>query len=291
MKKVWIFTVFLIITLCACACQGQVEKLGEAEVPAAGSAPAGPSASASGEPGPAVVRVECEQYLDLGKMLSWMYERQNGDVDITFSTGSVSDAARNIKAGDSAAALFGLDENELKEYGDMNPAFFFSDGVAIIVNSANNIEGLSTQQLEGILSGGITDWSEVGGAAGRITVYAGLSPFIGRQIERQFKITLGDMSADYASSGGDCGCAAVENEAGGISFASLAAVTGKDGVKALKIDGASPSRETVLSGQYPLKRGFYLMAGDDEQAAAFIDYCLNNPDAAAYLYDKGYIKP
>jgi phosphate transport system substrate-binding protein len=42
------------------------------------------------------------------------------------------------------------------------------DGLAIIVHSSNTIEGLSSEQLRGLYSGTILDWSELGGEAGEV---------------------------------------------------------------------------------------------------------------------------
>ena len=39
--------------------------------------------------------------------------------------------------------------------------------IAVIVNEANGIKSLTRDQVEGIFTGAITDWSEVGGKAGR----------------------------------------------------------------------------------------------------------------------------
>lgn len=293
MKRFFVFAVLIVLMLSVCGCQEQMAKLNENEVPAAGSAPAGPEASVSGSPAPVLVRVECEDYLDIGKMLSWMYEKRNGDVDIQFDAAdSVSGAIDNIKAGDAQAALLGLSEDELSEYGDMKPSFLFSDGIAIIVNSGNGVENLSLEQLKGIFTGDITDWAEVGGAAGRITVYAGLSPYIQKRIDETLNITTGgNFSSDYTSYKGDYGCEAVKNEAGGISFASLSAALGNDGVKALSIEGVAPEADTIASGSYPLKRDFYIITADFEQAVKFAEYCQSDPDVAAYLYDKGYVRP
>ena len=44
------------------------------------------------------------------------------------------------------------------------------DGIAVVVNNANGVEDLSLEQLAGIFSGEITNWSEVGGSDGEIVV-------------------------------------------------------------------------------------------------------------------------
>ncbi|MGE5493730.1 MAG: substrate-binding domain-containing protein [Burkholderiales bacterium] len=299
MKRFLVFAVILILMLCVCGCRNQAELITEPRIPAAGSAPSEPEESA--ENGPVTVRVECEANIGVGKMLSWMYGKKNEGVDIQFKTGDISSAIEAVRAGDAEAALFGLNRDELAQYEDMDIDFLFSDGIAIIVNPDNGAEDISLEQLEGILTGEITDWQQIGAAPGAISVYAGASPFLQRQIERKFGIALDDnVSDDYTSYKGDYGCEAVKNEAGGISFTSLAAAVGRDDVKVLSIGGVAPEGENIASGRYPLKRDYYILTakegqdGQEEQhehAVKFAQYCKSDPDVAAYLYDKGYIKP
>ena len=299
MKRFLVFAAVLTLLLCVCGCRSQTEITGEPRIPAAGSA-ATEKASAEGG-GPIIVRVECEANISVGKMLSWMYGKKDEGVDIQFETGDISGAIKAVRAGDAQAALFGRSRDELAQYDDFDIALLFSDGIAIIVNSGNGVEDISLEQLEGILTGKITGWEQVGAAPGPISVYAGNSPYLQRQIERKFGIALGEnVSTDYAYYKGDYGCEAVKNEAGGISFTSLAAAEGRDDIKALKIGGVAPQRENVASGSYPLKRDYYILTAKDvqdgqeeqhEQAVKFVEYCESDPDVAAYLYDKGYTKP
>ena len=49
----------------------------------------------------------------------------------------------------------------------MKPTIVAFDGIAVIVNSANPIKGLTKKQVEQIFAGDITDWSAVGGSGGK----------------------------------------------------------------------------------------------------------------------------
>ena len=44
------------------------------------------------------------------------------------------------------------------------------DGIVAIVNNNNTVKGLTSDQLKGIFSGNITNWSQVGGSNGKIDV-------------------------------------------------------------------------------------------------------------------------
>ena len=54
---------------------------------------------------------------------------------------------------------------------NMKPTIVAYDGIAVIVNSANPLKGLTKKQVEQIFTGDVTDWSAVGGSAGKISIY------------------------------------------------------------------------------------------------------------------------
>src|SRR5947207_3514346 len=49
---------------------------------------------------------------------------------------------------------------------NLKPTTVAYDGIAVIVNSANPIKGLTKKQVEQIFTGEISDWSAVGGSSG-----------------------------------------------------------------------------------------------------------------------------
>jgi len=64
-----------------------------------------------------------------------------------------------------------------------------------------------------------------------------------------------------------------------IGYASLSAVEGQDGIKALKVNGVDCSEETVLDGTYAVQRPFVLVTREGETlspaAQAFFDYATS----------------
>src|SRR5256714_14250275 len=54
---------------------------------------------------------------------------------------------------------------------DLKETIVAYDGIAVIVNTANPIKGLTRKQVEQIFTGEITDWSAVGGSRGKSSVY------------------------------------------------------------------------------------------------------------------------
>jgi phosphate transport system substrate-binding protein len=46
------------------------------------------------------------------------------------------------------------------------------DGLAVVINRSNRLESLSIEEIARIFSGSVTDWSELGGSPGPISIYA-----------------------------------------------------------------------------------------------------------------------
>ncbi|MFT5856821.1 MAG: phosphate transport system substrate-binding protein [Verrucomicrobiales bacterium] len=43
--------------------------------------------------------------------------------------------------------------------------------IAVVANKGNGVRELTLKQVEGIFTGDVSDWSEVGGNAGKISIY------------------------------------------------------------------------------------------------------------------------
>src|SRR5215213_9427861 len=80
-------------------------------------------------------------------------------------TTDLANASRKIKAAEISACVkaFGKRPTEYK---------VALDGLSIYVNEANSIKELSLEQLEGIFTGRIRNWKDVGGNDGPIVIYS-----------------------------------------------------------------------------------------------------------------------
>ena len=85
---------------------------------------------------------------------------ENPNVTFTYNpTGSGS----GIQAVSEGRCDIGLSSRALKdeEKAELTPTVIAMDGIAVIVNNANPIEDISSEQIKQIYVGEITDWSEV----------------------------------------------------------------------------------------------------------------------------------
>lgn len=88
------------------------------------------------------------------------YEAVNGNVSITIQESDSTTGMNSAIEGvcDIGMASRELSEDELKE---LTPTQIALDGIAVIVNNANSIDDLTTEQVRSIFVGETTDWSEL----------------------------------------------------------------------------------------------------------------------------------
>lgn len=192
-----------------------------------------------------------------------------GIAAIIDGTAQIGMSSRRAKPAEvAAAAAKGV---------NMKPTIVAYDGIAVIVNSANPIKGLTKKQVEQIFTGDVTDWSAVGGSAGKISIYTRNTS---SGTYSDFK-ELAMKKRDYApSSQKMAGNEQIASEVGknpnGIGYVGLA-YTKAGGVKVVPIDGVVPSIKTVLGKTYPYARPtFYYTNGEPSGLARdFVDFTIS----------------
>ena len=222
--------------------------------------------------------------------LSEQFMADNSGVSVTYDpTGS----GAGIEAAGNGSADIGLASRALKDEekaGGLTETVVALDGIAVIVNAGSKVEDLSVEQIAKIFTGEITDWSEVGGEAGKISCIGreagsgtrdGFESITGTKDKCQYRQEL--------TSTGDV-ITAVSQNPDAIGYASLASI--KDSVKALNVDGVTPSETTVKDGSYKVQRPFVLVTVEGKEltpvAQKFFDY-ITSPDAAAIIAKAGAV--
>ncbi len=207
-----------------------------------------------------------------------------GITAITDGTAQIGMSSRRAKPTEmSAATAKGI---------SLKPTIVAWDGIGIIVNAGNPLNGLTKRQVEQIFAGDITDWSQVGGTAGKISIYTRNTA---SGTYQDFK-ELAMKKRDYASSaqkmaGNEQIAAEVAKNASGIGYVALAYLH-DPGIKTLAIDGSVPTEETVLKKTYPYSRPtFYYTNGEPTgEAAKFIEFTLS-AEGQTILRKVGFVPP
>ncbi|MEG2098150.1 MAG: phosphate ABC transporter substrate-binding protein [Pseudoflavonifractor sp.] len=222
--------------------------------------------------------------------LSEAFMEQNKDITVNYDpTGS----GAGITAAKDGTADIGLSSRDLKDAEKADGlvgTVVALDGIAIIVNPANPVADLTVEQIAGLASGSIQNWSEVGGSDGPVV-------FIGREagsgtrdgFESITKTAEKCVYSQELTSTGDV-IATVAGNPNAIGYASLSAV--KDTVKAVTVGGVAPSEATVQDKTYAVQRDFVLVTKDGTAltpaAQAFFDFALS-PDAAPIIAAAGAV--
>ena len=163
------------------------------------------------------------------------------------------------------------------------------EAFVFFVNSRNPVTDLTVEEIQGIYSGEITNWSEVGGRRESIRPFqraenSGSQSALLRLmeglplLEPEGEDRIGGMGGIIRE------VASYRNyrNAIGFSFRFYATEMVQNGdIRLLALDGVEPTRETIRDGSYPLASDFYAVtaapAGDKPPLAE------QNPAAAEFL--------
>ena len=173
------------------------------------------------------------------------------------------------------------------------------DAFVFFVHKDNPIDDLTTEQVQGIYSGEITNWSQVGGKDEKIAAYqrnegSGSQSMLirfmdGKEIMEaptelvdDLMVGIVERVSDYRSKPGSIG----------FSFRYyLEGIIKNPDIKLLSIDGIAPTVENIKNGSYPITASLYAVTyegNDNENVDKFIEWVLS--DEGQYLIEKtGYV--
>lgn len=197
-------------------------------------------------------------------------------------TTDIAMASRPVKPTEvSAGAVKGV---------SFSPTVVAMDGIAVIVNNENTISGLTKKQIADIFTGTVTDWSDVGGKSGKISVYTRNNA---SGTFQEFK-DMAMNKAEYVDTAQKlAGNEQIADEVGknpnGVGYVGLAYIKAT-GVKAVSVGGIALTDETVRSAKYPYSRPtfFYTNGKATGLAKEFIDFVLG-PKGAAIVSRVGFV--
>ncbi len=164
-----------------------------------------------------------------------------------------------------------------------------ADMIAVVVNSANGVRDLTVKQIEGIFTGDITDWSEVGGKAGAISVYTRNTTSGTYKSFQEMAMDKRDYgSATNKMAGTEQIAEEVANNTNGIGYVGLA-FADKEGLRSVKVEGEAAKAKN--KDAYPLSRKlYYYTVGEPKgEAKKFIDWATTSMDAAKIVESVGFI--
>ncbi len=211
----------------------------------------------------------------VAEQLAIAFMNMNEGITVTIQGGGSSTGIKSVSDGtvDIGAASRELKDSE-KDLGLVEHVLAM-DGIAVIVNPAQSITGLTMEQVRQIFAGEITNWSQVGGEDKGINIFAREEGSGTRDAFEE--IVMGESliaaGALLQPSNGAIKTA-VTGDPGAIGFISFGYVD--DSVRTLNIDGVDATIDNVKSGNYPISRPLLLLTMGEPtgNVKKFIDYCL-----------------
>jgi phosphate transport system substrate-binding protein len=199
-------------------------------------------------------------------------------------------SSAGIYACRMGAAQLGASSRELapeeRVLGEIPIAY---DGIAVIVHPTNPLNNLGLTALRQIFIGKLTDWRQLGLPPHSIDM---ITREEGSGTRNAFEeLVMGKVEITQAALVQDSNGAVrelVSSDPYAIGYISMGLVDAT--VKALSIDGVSPTRENVKNHIYKLVRRFLLVcrAAPSGEAKAFIDFILS-PQGQKILESEGLV--
>jgi len=216
----------------------------------------------------------------------FMKKNSNVSISVTGGGSGVGLAALIEGTTDIAMSSRSMKMSEKTKMRDAGKAYkevkIAYDALAVVVNPANKINQLTREQLEGIFTGKIKNWKEVGGENMSIVVYSresssGTFEFFKEHVlsNKNYTASALMMPATGAI------IQSVSQTKGAIGYVGLAYIE-KD-VKALKVSYdkgktfTAPSIANAKNKSYPVIRPlfYYFLDKDDGKVKPFLDFVLS----------------
>jgi phosphate transport system substrate-binding protein len=199
-----------------------------------------------------------------------------GDRTVLVQGGGSSVGIAQVKEGIVDIANSSRDLKPEEDDGNYVDNPIALDVIAIVVHPGVPVDDLSSAQVKGIFTGGITNWQEVGGADEPILV-----------VVRDQASGTREMFDKEALDGEDATGSAIESNSNGIVRETVAATPNSIGyisigyvnssIKAIAYDGVVPTNDSGKDGSYALSRylHMYTYGEPSPPAQEFIDYLLS----------------
>ncbi|MGF1698535.1 phosphate ABC transporter substrate-binding protein [Vibrio kyushuensis] len=234
----------------------------------------------------------------LMEVFSETYMKANNQVFIEVQGPGSSAGVRAAKNGTADLGMSSRDLKDSEKEATLVEEVVARDGIAVVVNPNNKLDGLTAEQVTAIYKGDITNWKDVGGADKPIVAITrdtasgtrgAFEDIMKLKMKvNDIKVSAISQRAQVANGNGALKTMVASNPYA-IGYISLGTVD--ESVNALAVDGTEASVDNVKNGSYKVARPFlvlYKQGQPTAEAQKFLDWMLT--DEAQQLVDnKGYI--
>jgi phosphate transport system substrate-binding protein len=236
--------------------------------------------------------------LPLSQKEAEMFMKKNTDASITVVGGGSGIGITALLDGSTDIAMSSrelkVDEKMKLKEKKIKQVIVAHDALAVIVNPKNKVSQLTREQIEGIYTGAITNWKDVGGDDEKIVVYSresssGTYEFFKEHVmaKKNYAATVLNMPATGAI------VQSVKQTKGAIGYVGLAYLEKEVKDIAVSYDGKTfvkASMKAAKDHTYPVSRPlYYFYAGDiDAKVKPFVDFILSD-EGQKIVEEVGYV--
>ncbi len=223
----------------------------------------------------------------------FMDEHSDADIAVRGGGSSVGIAALIDGTCDIADASRPIKDTEIQKAvtngHDPVAHIVAMDGIAVVVNKSNPISKLSKKQVRDIFAGRVSDWSQIGGNPGKIVAISrdtssGTFEAFGVLVMKDEKV----ISSALMQASNQAVAQSVSQTPQAIGYVGLGFMSGD--LKPIEIDGVMPSKETVLSGEYPVTRPLFMYSDGKPEGLVkdFLDF-VKSAKGQELVETQGYV--
>ncbi len=163
------------------------------------------------------------------------------------------------------------------------------DGIAVVINNENPVDGLTLTEVKKIFSGQITNWKQVGGPDKGIVVVSRDSSSGTFEAFKEIALDGNKYSQDALRLGSNKAVSStVARSPYAIGYIGMAYLSNR--VKALAVDGVKPTMKAAGSGDYKIARPLFMYTNGEPTGniKKFIDFVYSE-EGQKIAKDVGYV--
>jgi phosphate transport system substrate-binding protein len=199
--------------------------------------------------------------------------RKAGGPAITVEGGGSGKGAKDCLEGKVQIAVLSRSLKDEEKSAGLVGFTYGMDGTAVIVNPANPADNFTTEQLRDIYSGKNTTWPD----GKPVMAFTRPADSGTRELFQHAVMGKEEISPKISIKHHQASLDTVSKAPTAIAYTSACSLHEGSGVKVVKINGISPTPETIRSASYPLSRSlvFATKGEPSGEAKAFIDFVLS----------------
>ncbi len=168
------------------------------------------------------------------------------------------------------------------------------DGLSVYVHEDNPLKEISLEQLEGVFTGKVRNWKELGGSDAPITVYSRENSSGTYEFFKEHVLKGRDFAARAQTMPGTAALLqAIAKDKNGVGYGGIAYGKGAKALRVKKDSGSpaiEPTEENVLKQAYPIWRYLYVYVNpaiDKGEVAQYLNW-IRSEEGQTLVKDIGY---